>query len=66
MLSLVESNLKLVKLLAQHGSTFYLFRGPPCVAQQSGVHLHSKAQHVEPKHAQCPAYPKIPGHDEST
>ena len=66
MLSSVESNLKLVKLLAQHGSTFSLFRSHPCVAQQSGVHLHSNAQHVEPRHAQCPAYSKIPGHDEST
>ena len=56
MLSLVESNLKLVKLFAQHGSTFPLFRGHPCVAQQSRVHLYSNAQHVEPTHAQCPAY----------
>ena len=47
-LSLVESNLKLVKLFAQHGSTFPLFRGHPCVAQQSRVHLRSNAQHVEP------------------
>ena len=59
MLSLVESNLKLVKLFAQHGSTFPLFGGHPCVAQQSRVHLHSNAQHVEPTHAQCPAYTKI-------
>ena len=59
MLSLVESKLKLVKLFAQHGSAFPLFRGHPCVAQQSRVHLHSNAQHVEPMHVQCPAYPKI-------
>ena len=59
MLSLVESNLKLVKLFAQHDSTFPLFRGHPYVAQQSRVHLHSNAQHVEPMHAQCPAYTKI-------
>ena len=58
-LSLVESNLKLVKLFAQHGSTVPLFRGHPCVAQRSRVHLHSNAQLVEPTHAQCPAYPKI-------
>ena len=38
-------------------STVPLFRGHPCVAQQSRVHLHSNAQHVEPTHAQCPAYP---------
>ena len=63
MLSLVDSNLKVVKLLAQHGSTFSLFRGHPCVAQQSQVHLHSNAEHVEPTHAQCPAYPKILSHD---
>ena len=62
-LRLVESNLKLVKLFAQHGSTFPLFRSHPCVAQQSRVHLHSNAQHVEPTHAQCPAYPKILSHD---
>ena len=59
MLSLVESNLKLVKLFARHGSTFPLFRGHPCVAQQSRMHLHSNAQLVEPTHAQCPAYLKI-------
>ena len=61
MLSLVESNLKMVKLFAQHGSTFSLFRGHPCVAQQLKVevHLYSNAQHVEPMHAQCPAYPKV-------
>ena len=61
MLSLVESNLKIVKLFAQHGSTFPLFRGHPCLAQQLEVevHLYSNAQHVEPMHAQCPAYPKI-------
>ena len=58
-LSSVESNLKLVKLLVQHSSTFPLFRGHPCVAQQSQVHLHSNARHVEPTHAQCPAYTKI-------
>ena len=63
-LSLVESNLKLVKLFAQHGSTFPLFRGHPCVAQQSrAVHLHSNAQRVEPTHAQCPAYPRILSHN---
>ena len=56
-LSLVESNLKLVKLFAQHGSTFPLFRGHPCVVQQSRVHLHSNAQQVEPTQAQWPAYP---------
>ena len=54
---IVESRLKLVKLFAQHGSTFPLFRGHPFVAQQSRVHLHSNAQHVEPTHALCPAYP---------
>ena len=59
MLSLVESNLKLVKLFAQHDSTFPLFRGHPCVGQQSRVLLHSNAQHVEPTHTQCPAYKKI-------
>ena len=61
MLSLVELNLKMVKLFAQHSSTFPLFRGHPCVAQQLEVevHLYSNAQHVEPMHAQCPAYPKI-------
>ena len=48
MLSLVESNLKLVKLFAQHGSTFPLFHSQPCMAQ-----------HVEPTHAQCPAFTKI-------
>ena len=58
-LSGVASNLKLVKLFAQHGSTFPLFRGHSCVAQQSRVHLHSNAQLVEPTDAQCPAYPKI-------
>ena len=56
---LSQLNLKLVKLFAQHGSTFSLFCGHPCVAQQSRVQLHSNAQHVEPAHAQCPAYPKI-------
>ena len=59
MLSVVESNLKLVKLFAEHCSTFPLFRGHPCVAQQSLVDLHSNAQHVEPTHAQCAAYRKI-------
>ena len=59
MLSLVESNLKLVKLFAQDGSTFPLFRGHPSVAPQSRVHLHSNAQHVEPTHAHCPANPKV-------
>ena len=61
MLSLVESNLKMVKLFAQHGSTFPSFRGHPCVAQQLEVevHLYGNAQHVEPMHAQCLAYPKI-------
>jgi len=63
MLSLVEANLKLVKLFAQHCSTFPLFRSHPCVAQQSREHLHSNAQHVEPTHAQCPAYPRILSHD---
>ena len=58
-MSLVESNLKLVKLFTQHGSTFPLFRDHPCVAQQSRVDLFSNAQHVEPMHAQCPAYQKI-------
>ena len=57
MLGLVESNLKLVKLFAQLSSTFPLFRGHPCVAQQSPVHLHGNIQHVEPTHTQCPAYP---------
>ena len=50
MLSLVESNLKVVKLFAQHGSTFPLFRGHPCVAQQSRVHLHYNALYWEFKH----------------
>ena len=59
MLSLVESNLKLVKLFAQHGSIFPLFRGHPGVAHQSRVHLHSNAQHVEPTHAQYPAFTKL-------
>ena len=63
LLSLVESNLKLVKLFAQRGSTFPLFGGHPCVAQQSRVHLHRNAQHVKPMHAQCPAYPNILSHD---
>ena len=62
-LSLVESNVKLVKLFAQHGSIFPLFRGHPCVAQQRLLHLHSNAQNVEPTHAQYPAYPKILSHD---
>ena len=35
----------------------------PHGAQQSRVHLHSNAQHVEPTHTQCPAYPKILSHD---
>ena len=48
-----------VTCFTQHGSTFPLFRDHPCVAQQSRVHLFSNAQHVEPMHAQCPAYPKI-------
>ena len=52
-LCLVESNLKLVKLFAQQGSTFPLFGCHPCVA------LHSNTQLVEPTHAQCPAYAKI-------
>ena len=38
---------QLVKLFAQHGSTFPLFRGHSCVAQQSRVHLRSNAQRVE-------------------
>ena len=60
MLSLAESkNLELVKLIAQHGPTFPLFRGHRSVAQQSRVHLHSNPQHVEPTQAQCPTYPKI-------
>lgn len=58
-LSLIESNLKLVKLFTPHGSTFPLFHGHPCVAQQSWVHLYSNAQHVEPTHGHghWPAYP---------
>ena len=40
-------------------NTFPLFRGHPCVARQSRVHLHSNAQRVEPTHAQCPAYPSL-------
>ena len=59
MLNSVKSNLKLVKPFTQHSSTFPLFHGHPRVAQQSRVHLHSNAQHVEPTHAQCPAYPNI-------
>ena len=59
MLSLVESNLKLVKLFAEHCSAFPLFRGHSCVGQHSLVDLHSNAQHVEPTHAQCAAYRKI-------
>ena len=48
-MSLVESNLKQVKLFAQHGATFPLFRSHPCVAEQSRVHLHSNTQHVSPR-----------------
>ena len=57
-LSLVESNLKLAKLFAQHGSIFPLFRGHPCVAQQSRVHLHNSAQHAEPTLGAVPSVSK--------